>query len=159
MFLLCNGLLVFIAMNSGLINTPSSSTSITTKEEKEVAFVYNINRSSSQLEELNAPEIATPLAHETVVMEIESPTPQDEEKSLEIAEQESLAVLGTELEDGDEDEANALMIIDEDVHHSTEDIEELNKKCEDFIRKMKAAIWSEPRAVYFDNRTAMVTVN
>ena len=53
------------------------------------------------------------------------------------------------------------MIIDEDKH----DTEELNKKCEDFIKRMKATFSSnnlELRAVdsfYFDNQKLPVAVN
>lgn len=142
MFLLCNGLLVFIAMNSGLVNASSPTTHQSTEE------VAVNNETSSHLE-FHVSETA--VADENV-MEIESP--QEKEESLKIVEQENVISDTQE----DEEEGNALVIIDED-EHGAEDTEELNKKCEDFIRKMKAAFCSEPRPDCFNNQKAMVAVN
>ncbi|XP_061344162.1 uncharacterized protein LOC133290114 [Gastrolobium bilobum] len=153
MFLLCNGLLAFIAMNSGLINAFSP----TTHQSIECAVD---NEKSSRLE-FNVSEIAAPIAGENV-LEIESP--QEEEKSSMIEEQENILSVSDTQED-DEEEGNALMIIDEDEQEhelGADDTEELNKKFEDFIKKMKAGFCSEPRdeiSSYFDNQKSMVAVN
>lgn len=145
MFLLCNGLLlVLIAINSAPINASSPPTT------ERAAVAVHIEEKSSQLES-KEPDIAVaaaPIAAE------ETEFPQEEENVLEIVEREN--VLSDTQEGG-----NALVTIDEDVH----DTEELNKKCEDFIKRMKATFSSnnlELRAVdsfYFDNQKLPVAVN
>ena len=137
MFLICNGLMVFIAMNSGLISAFSPATN-----------------QSSRLE-FNESEIAAPIAGENVTA-VESP--QEKENSLMMMEQEnassdaqedegkSLMIVDKEdaLSDAREDEVEGNAIIEPDDHgHVAEDTEELNKKCEDFIRKMRAAFISD----------------
>jgi hypothetical protein len=87
------------------------------------------------------------------IMEIESSQKEEEEKRLMIVEEPENIVI-------EEEEGNALMIIDEN-----DETEELNKKCEDFIKKMKAAFCSDSRAEnssYFDynqNQKSLVLVN
>lgn len=144
MFLLCNGLLlVLIAINSAPINASSPPTT------ERAAVAVHIEEKSSQLES-KEPDIAVaaaPIAAE------ETEFPQEEENVLEIVEREN--VLSDTQEGG-----NALVTIDEDVH----DTEELNKKCEDFIKRMKATFSStnlELRAVdrfYFDNRSCLMNL-
>ncbi|KAG5053538.1 hypothetical protein AAZX31_02G290800 [Glycine max] len=144
MFLFCNGLLlVLIAINSAPINASSPPTT------ERAAFSVHIEENSSQLES-KEPDIAVaaaPIAAE------ETEFPQEEENVLEIVEREN--VLSDTQEGG-----NALVTIDEDVH----DTEELNKKCEDFIKRMKATFSStnlELRAVdrfYFDNRSCLMNL-
>ncbi|CAJ2633546.1 unnamed protein product [Trifolium pratense] len=54
-----------------------------------------------------------------------------------------------------EEEENSLMITDED-----QEMEEFNKKCEDFIKKMKASFCYETRAYYSDYyQKSLVIVN
>ncbi|TKY57525.1 hypothetical protein E2542_SST21976 [Spatholobus suberectus] len=153
-FLICNGLLVLIAMNSGLINAPSPPTR-TTHQRIERA----VPTEQSGLLESKEPgnDIAAPITAENVV---EAEFPQEEEKILVIVEQENV------LSDTQEEEGNALVFIDEDEdEHGVDDTEELNKKCEDFIKRMKATFSSnnlELRAVdgfYFDNQKSLVAVN
>ncbi|GAU17632.1 hypothetical protein TSUD_255070 [Trifolium subterraneum] len=142
MFLLCNTLLGFIALFSSLFNTSSS---ITPKSEKINRFEYYISES----------EITEPIVDGNII-ENESPQKEEEEKSLMIVEPEDV-VTEQEQEEDDDEEGNALMIID--------DTEELNKKCEDFIKKMKAAFYSDSRAEnspyfdYYQNQKSLVIVN
>ncbi|WJX65116.1 hypothetical protein P8452_49813 [Trifolium repens] len=138
MFLLCNTLLAFIALYSSLFNTSSSIT-----PESMYAFESEkINRFEYYISEITEP-----------IMEIESSQKEEEEKSLMIVEEPENIVI-------EEEEGNALMIIDEN-----DETEELNKKCEDFIKKMKAAFCSDSRAEnssYFDynqNQKSLVLVN
>lgn len=77
-------------------------------------------------------------------------------------------VLSDTYEYEDEEEGNApVMIIDEDEddEHGVDDTEELNKKCEDFIKMMKATFSSNnlearvPNGSYIDNQMSLVAVN
>ncbi|KAJ7964699.1 putative Transmembrane protein [Quillaja saponaria] len=102
MFMFCNGLLVVIFKNSGLICGASPST-------------------ASHREE----------AH---VME------NGEQKFVEMHEQQNRFPVK---QDEGEEERTGFIIIDEEEEEEDDDIvvlstEELNKKCDDFIRKMKA---------------------
>ncbi|XP_027333556.1 uncharacterized protein LOC113848299 [Abrus precatorius] len=142
-FLLCNGLLLLIAM---------SSSPPTTHQTIQRPIPIHIEK-STQLE-FNVSCIEAPVAAENVD---ETESPQEEEKVLTIAEQEN-AVSDTQEED--KEERNALVKIDEH-EHSADDTEELNKKCEDFIKRMKAS-FSEPRAdysFYYNNQKSLVVVN
>ncbi|RDY10363.1 hypothetical protein CR513_05124, partial [Mucuna pruriens] len=116
MFLLCNGLLILIAMNSGLIDVSSPST--THQSMARAVHMETSIRSESKEPDIAAEETASPQEQE------------EEEESIVIVEQESVLSVS----DTQEEEENALAIIDEDE----DDTEELNKKCEDFIKKMKA---------------------
>lgn len=184
MFLLCNILLAFIALYSSLIN-PSSSTThqniehvldsdksnrfefyISESEITEPTYGDNVMESESQEEEnslmIVKPENVVIEAEEdegkeegNALMESESQIEENEEvKSFVIVEQESVNI---EAEEEVQKEGNALMIIDED------ETEKLNKKCEDFIKKMKAGFCSDSRAenrFYFDyDQKSLVLVN
>lgn len=146
MFLLSNTLLGFIAFYSSIINSSSSTTyqSIEYVIEREMGSRFELYESES--------DAAEPIAVDNF-MENESQT--EEENSLMIVEPENVII---DLEEDQEDE-NALMIIDE------YDTEELNKKCEDFIKKMKAAFCSDSRAEksfyfdYYQNQKSLVLVN
>ncbi|XP_004489535.1 uncharacterized protein [Cicer arietinum] len=146
MFLLSNTLLGFIAFYSSIINSSSSTTyqSIEYVIESEKGSRFELYESES--------DAAEPIAVDNF-MENESQT--EEENSLMIVEPENVII---DLEEDQEDE-NALMIIDE------YDTEELNKKCEDFIKKMKAAFCSDSRAEksfyfdYYQNQKSLVLVN
>lgn len=91
-------------------------------------------------------------------MEMENP--EAEEKCAKIAEEEEDGFSDTK-EGAEEKGSYSLVIIDED-ENDEEETEELNKKFEDFIRKMKEAFCSEPRADYnFDalhNQNALLEV-
>lgn len=153
-FLLCNSLLVFIAINSAPINQSDQNSN------------ENISHS-----EFNVSYTAAPIADEHPV-ETESPEEEQEQEQQEAEEQEeeeSLVTLEAEnvLPDTNEDdeEENALMFIVEDEHEEYGDeTEELNKKCEDFIKKMKAAFCSESEPIadgsfYFGYQKSLVVVN
>ncbi|XP_020234328.1 uncharacterized protein LOC109814333 [Cajanus cajan] len=134
MFLLCNGLLVLIALNSGLTNAPS-------QQAIQHALAVPVER------------VAPPIAE----------SPQEEENVLVVVEQEKVV---SNAQEDEQEEGNAIVIIDEHEHeHGVDDAEELNKKCEDFIKRMKATFSSnnlEPRGVagfYFENQTSWVAVN
>ncbi|KAI4308514.1 hypothetical protein L6164_031577 [Bauhinia variegata] len=130
MFLVCNGLLVFIVKNSGLIDGSKPSAN----QSKEL---YTENPESGRAEmkvlESEKPIKVLPENH----IEIECP---DEDKSWVISEEQ---------DDGDDG------VLDVEEEHEDEndavETEELNKKCEDFIRKMKAAFCSEPRFAHNSN--------
>ncbi|XP_045830620.1 uncharacterized protein LOC123921930 [Trifolium pratense] len=153
MFLLCNTLLAFIALYSSLFNNNTSS-SITPESEKINRFEYYISES----------EITEPIVDDNIMVS-ESPQKEEEEKSLMIVEEPESVVIEEEEDDDDDDgdhyeEGNALMIIDGD-----DETEELNKKCEDFIKKMKAVFCSDSRAEnssyfdYYQNQKSLVLVN
>ena len=148
MFLLCNGLLVFIVKNSGLIHGSSSPTAYQTDE------IVKNNVGASGKSESKAVKITEPVAGENG-KGIEFPV--EEEKSLVTVEQKEDILNSEEKGEEGEGEGKEIMIIYED-ELVVEEAEELNKKCEDFIRKMKAAFCSEPRTYNyeFDHRTAIV---
>ncbi|KAK7320250.1 hypothetical protein VNO77_29562 [Canavalia gladiata] len=134
MFLLCNGLLVLIALNSGLIHSPLPQTTHLSIQQHAIH-----SEKTSQLE-LKASHIAAPIACENLV-ETESSQEEEEEHILSKVEQEN-----------DEEESNGIVMIDED------DTEELNKRCEEFIKRMKAEIRADC-SLYFDNNRSLVAVN
>ncbi|KAK7386071.1 hypothetical protein VNO78_32149 [Psophocarpus tetragonolobus] len=130
MFLLCNGLLVLIAMNSGLISASSPPT--------------------LPHAEFKDPHIALS-AHQ-----IESPQPQEEHHLSETLISDTHE---------DEEDGNALAIIPQDDHdHGVDDTQELNKKCEDFIKMMKATFSSNnldlrPTDTFYFYQKSLVAVN
>ena len=149
LFLLCNGLLVFIAKNSGLIHGSPSPTTHQTEE------IVKNNVGASRKSESREVKITEPSTGENGK---ETEFPVEEEKSLVTVEQKEEIINSEEKSEEVEGEGKQIMIIDEDQHAAEEETEELNKKCEDFIRKMKAAFCSEPK-IYnyeFDRRTAIV---
>lgn len=138
MFLLSNTLLAFIALCSSIFNTSSSNTH------------QSIQHVSNRFEfYVSEPEV-TESIHNYNILETETLKEDEEEKSLMIVEQENVI---TEAEE--EEEESAVMIMDED------ETEELNKKCEDFIKKMKATFCYE-KSNYFNNhhnQNSIVLVN
>jgi len=159
MFLLCNILLAFIALYSSLFNPSSSIT------HESIEHVLDSEKSNRFELYISESEITEPIDGDKV-MESESQIEENEEvKSLMIVEQENMNIeaeedeVEEEEEEEEEEEGNALMIIDED------ETEELNKKCEDFIKKVKAGFCSDSRAenkFYFDydqNHKSLVLVN
>ncbi|KAI4314041.1 hypothetical protein L6164_026984 [Bauhinia variegata] len=111
MFLLCNGLVGFIVKSSGLIDGFSP----THNQSKEPA-VDNPESGRSELKVSDKNGVKT-----------EYPEEEKEGKKLV-----------TEGEEEEEEERNGFLISGEG-DHDEEMTEELNKKCEDFIRKMKEA--------------------
>ncbi|KAL9457306.1 hypothetical protein AB3S75_006367 [Citrus x aurantiifolia] len=130
MFLLCNGILVFIVKNSGVINK--------SPEEKEADLV----NAKHAIKEKQSEQQVVKLSEEKVDMEVEEAQP----------EKGSCAVVADEIVvpvaqvDGDEEEAQEqeceILITDEDREGGIGLLttEELNKKCDEFIRKMKEGI-------------------
>ncbi|KAH1129197.1 hypothetical protein J1N35_000575 [Gossypium stocksii] len=123
MFLLCNGLLVFIATSSGLIGSSCVETGV--KAEKAV----KISKGGSQTE-----------------LEVESSEPK-EKVVTEYDQKEEEVALVVELEDeGEEGRSDEVVSTEEDEDElGWMSNEELNKKCEDFITKMKKEIGFEAR--------------
>ncbi|KAJ7960248.1 Transmembrane protein [Quillaja saponaria] len=115
MFLLCNGLLVAIVKNSGLIGNASP---ISNQRDEHVMGNGDNLPSSVKVLETNT-----------------------DQKSVEIQEQQNGLSI-TEDEDEGEDEGNRIAITyeheDEDEYLLMLSTEELNKRCDDFIRKMKS---------------------
>jgi hypothetical protein len=139
------------ALYSSIIN-PSS---LTTRESIE----HVLDSEKSNRFEFYIPESEiTESIYGDNVMESES---QEEEKSLMMVEPENVVIEPEKVEEEEveEEEGNALMVNDED------ETEELNKKCEDFIKKMKATFYYDSRAenrFYFDydqNQKSLVLVN
>ncbi|XP_059449101.1 uncharacterized protein LOC132180326 [Corylus avellana] len=124
MFLLCNGLLAFIVKNSGLVGKSPLGDDLT---EEHVMKKEDGRPSVPQLSENKAMD-----ASEIVVMEVE------EEK--EMADR-SLATVGI----GDEGEAEEEGEDEEGEESELMSAEELHKRCDDFIRKMKEGIKIESR--------------
>ncbi|MED6205347.1 hypothetical protein PIB30_016724 [Stylosanthes scabra] len=123
-FLFCNGIMLFISMNSGLISfsTTPLPTAITPLQFN--ASPPEEENNSMTVEQENASQVSLII-----------PEQQDTEEKIVMMVEEQVDREG-------EGEGNAIVMVD---GHETE---ELNKKCEEFIRKMKAAFNSEPR----DNR-------
>ncbi|GLT27452.1 hypothetical protein SLA2020_024490 [Shorea laevis] len=139
-FLLSNGIIVFIFKSSGLIGKSSL---------KETDLRVPVPLMKTNHNEQNQPEFAelksekkTPIvettSEEAKEMEKGSLTPKGEEKVMSI------------VGDEDEEQGKELWFVkeyDEDDEEEGElglmSTEELNEKCEDFIRRMKATINSE----------------
>ncbi|XP_021629555.2 uncharacterized protein LOC110627512 [Manihot esculenta] len=94
MFLLCNGILVFIVKNSGLVGS----------SHQDINPINNGENLQKQLETVSAEEQVHEIADKSLVM----------------------------VEGVDED--------DDDEEIGLPNVEELNKKCDDFIRNMKERI-------------------
>ncbi|XWS47311.1 hypothetical protein CRYUN_Cryun14cG0141600 [Craigia yunnanensis] len=127
MFLLCNGLLVFIATSSGLIGRFSVENDF--KAEKTMK-----SKGGSQGEiQLESSEQKGSIAKAKVIPEMDSLALVQGREDVPLVVQDEGGEQRHELvsveEDEDEDEGLGLM-----------SKEELNKKCEDFIRKMKKGI-------------------
>ncbi|KAE8075522.1 hypothetical protein FH972_014230 [Carpinus fangiana] len=132
MFLLCNGLLVLIVKNSGLVGKSPFGDDLT---EEHVMKKEDSRLSVPQLSENKAMD-----GSENVLMDVE------EEK--EMAEL-SLVPVGNG--DEGEEEGNGLIIIENEEDEEGEEpelisAEELQKRCDDFIRRMKEGIKIESRS-------------
>ncbi|AET01026.1 hypothetical protein MtrunA17_Chr5g0448321 [Medicago truncatula] len=141
MFILVNVLVAFIILYSTLFNASSTTT------HDSIEHVVN-NDGGGQWLEYIASESANDAENVT-----ESESTKEEEKTLMISYEPDKMMISDAKEDKEEE--NSLMIIDED--HETQ---ELNKKCEDFIKKMKAKFCSEARAYYYGyHHKSLVLVN
>jgi len=150
MFLLCNGLLALIAMNSGLVYSSSPPTTHQSIEHAEVGLLEKSIPLESKESDI---AVAEPIVSE------DNEPPEEEEKILvNVVEQENVVSSSDR-----EEEENALAIIEEE-EFELDDNEELNKKCEDFIKRMKAMFSSnnlELRSVdslSFANQNSLVAV-
>ncbi|CAB4274521.1 unnamed protein product [Prunus armeniaca] len=142
MFLLCNGLLVFIVKNSGLIGTsPPGSTNL---NNDELAPKNSENRQRVvELAETKAPKAK----EEVVNVEVEEEQEREDDEifiTVEEEEEEDKRVLITKAEEEEGCRNSSIMVEDHDAYEE-EGIEslsreELNKKCDDFIRRMKEGI-------------------
>ncbi|KAL4379629.1 hypothetical protein GQ457_02G005210 [Hibiscus cannabinus] len=136
MFLLCNGLLVFIATSSGLISLfrvesgGPRQMEVESSEPKGSILKAKVTAQVVQTEDL-------PLAvqYEEEDEEERSVEEDEDEEEEEEEEEEERSVEEDEEEEEEEEERS----VEED-----ED-EELNKKCEEFIRRMKEGIQFEAR--------------
>ncbi|XP_007049351.2 PREDICTED: uncharacterized protein LOC18612477 [Theobroma cacao] len=138
MFLLCNGLLVFIATSSGLIR--SSSVKTDSKAEKTIK-----RKGCSQREQLESSEKKGSIEKAKVTIEVDLEARESQMDSLAL-------VQGTEdvpvvVQDEGEEQSSELIVVEEDEDEGLGLMskEELNKKCEEFIRKMKEGIQFEAR--------------
>ncbi|BAT80479.1 uncharacterized protein HKW66_Vig0254140 [Vigna angularis] len=157
MFLLCNGLLAVIAMNSGLVSSSSPPTTHHSPEHPAVVEAVEVvaHTEKTILPDSNESNIAVaaPISAE------ETESPQEKETILFIVEQENVVSSSSEMQE----EEKALAIIEED-ELAVDDNEELNRKCDDFIKRMKATFSSnnlELRAMdgfYFSYQNSLVTV-
>ncbi|KAK8674300.1 hypothetical protein V6N13_112594 [Hibiscus sabdariffa] len=122
MFLLCNGLLVFIATSSGLIS------------------LFGVE-SGIEADKGGGPR----------QMEVESSEPKGSilkaKVTAQVDQSEDLPLAVRYEEEEEEEEEERSVEEDEDEERSVEEDEdeELNKKCEDFIRRMKEGIQFEAR--------------
>lgn len=130
MFLLCNGILVFIVKNSGVINK--------SPEEKETDLV----NAKNAIKEKQSEQQVVKLSEEKVDMEVAEAQP--EKRSCVVVADENVVPVAQV--DGDEEEAQEqeceILITDEDQEGGIGLLttDELNKKCDEFIRKMKEGI-------------------
>ncbi|KAH0983948.1 hypothetical protein GBA52_011125 [Prunus armeniaca] len=142
MFLLCNGLLVFIVKNSGLIGTsPPGSTNLNNDE-------HAPKNSENRQRVVELAETKAPKAKEEVVnVEVEEEQEREDDEifiTVEEEEEEDKRVLITQAEEEESCRNSSIMVEDHDAYEE-EGIEslsreELNKKCDDFIRRMKEGI-------------------
>ncbi|XP_062027671.1 uncharacterized protein LOC133743674 [Rosa rugosa] len=151
MFLLCNGLLVFIVKNSGLIGTSPSGSNLINDEDD-----VKINGETREVGVVKLTETNAQKAEEDQVINVETEQVQEEEKRFLITEEEEECRNGIvtvedhdEFEEEEEEECRNGIVIVEDHNEFEEEgeeevgylsKEELNKKCDEFIRKVREGI-------------------
>ncbi|XP_068304364.1 uncharacterized protein [Pyrus communis] len=138
-FLLCNGLLVFIVKNSGLAGTsPRESSNLNNNDH--VPKSIESGRKAAELEETKVTE--APQAKEEV-SNVEMEQTKVREDEILVSEEEEKRVLIT-VEEEDECCRTNFVLDDHDMYEEEGievlSAEELNKKCDDFIRRMKEGI-------------------
>lgn len=133
MFLLCNGLLAFIVKSSGLIGN-SSPGSAFNSDTHATKIGKNMQQTELKLEQTKA----SSYSEEEVVMEVDDEEQGRSETSqlVEVKGDEELSISQDERENG-------FIKTADDQNEETIELlttEELNKKCEDFIRRMREGI-------------------
>ncbi|KAL6144035.1 hypothetical protein ACLB2K_054730 [Fragaria x ananassa] len=127
MFLLCNGLLVWIVKNSGLIGTSPQGSNLNNDEDH-----VKINGETQEVEVVELTETNAQMAKEDQVINVETEQVQVQEDENE---EEDDCINGlVNVEDHDEFEGEGE---EEAGFLSTE---ELNKKCDEFIRRVREGI-------------------
>ncbi|KAI4305634.1 hypothetical protein L6164_028990 [Bauhinia variegata] len=179
LFLLCNGILVLIAKSSGLINGSSSPSSNhgkelyienpeSSREELKVSESEERHEEIEWLEEdkclIKVEEHGEELKNAFMIigeyeLDAEEPVFRENNVGIEYPEEviKSLVMVGGKDDDdgvSEEECKNGTMVIWEN-ELDEEEAEELNEKCEAFIRKMKTSFCSERR---FDYQNALVPV-
>lgn len=129
-FLLCNGILVFIIKNSGLISANISDQE-SHKEFKSTEFKNKTTTVESGTQFKNQQEFLEK------VVEIDQ-NQEKEDKQIERMSEDNLVSVGTI--DENEDQESYVEIIEELEEDEEETLEELHKKCEDFIKRIKSEI-------------------
>ncbi|KAL6140289.1 hypothetical protein ACLB2K_058589 [Fragaria x ananassa] len=125
MFLLCNGLLVCIVKNSGLIGTSPQGSNLNNDEDD-----VKINDETREVGVVELTEIKAQMAKEDQVINVETEQVQVQEDENE---EEDDCINGlVHVEDHDESEG------EEEVGFLS--TEELNKKCDEFIRRVREGI-------------------
>lgn len=133
-FLLCNGILVLIVKNSGLKISDSHLDSSANLYGEQNMKSGDSPHKLDEVSEITKPAL---VAEEKVVVEVEE-VREDEQGGHEII-----------VVDEDEQGGHEIIVVDEDEEVEEEEVigllstEELNKKCDDFIRKMRDGIQSE----------------
>ncbi|KAK7299812.1 hypothetical protein RJT34_10640 [Clitoria ternatea] len=168
MFLICNGLLLLIAINS--VTLPTTKTESEFRQQHHLIVSVNPTYCSRSISTLVNQQIknllrsgtgnqtghnaSSPptmeLAEKSTHLEVDVSAPiaseSDEspqgEKSSMIIEQENVLSLSDTVEY--EEDGSAIVVLDDD-DDDAEAAEELNKKCEEFIKRMKAALKHESK--------------
>ncbi|KAJ9176780.1 hypothetical protein P3X46_012058 [Hevea brasiliensis] len=134
MFLLCNGILVLIVKISGLMNNSQP------QETNHVIDESSIKIGGSPKKSIELSELKTEVAEEKyVAMEVKE-VQEMQQKSLTVVRNVHLItqdIADDQIEEDEQEEEAGLL-----------SAEELNKKCEDFIRKMKEGIKFEAQQVF-----------
>lgn len=130
MFLLCNGLLVFIVKNSGLIGTSPPDSNLNDDEHDE-----KINGETRQVGAAELTETKAPKAKEDQLINVEIGQEHEEKKRDLITADEECRNGLVIVEDHGEFEGN-----EGEEGFGSLSAEELNKKCDEFIRRMKEVI-------------------
>ncbi|KAJ9169937.1 hypothetical protein P3X46_018079 [Hevea brasiliensis] len=136
MFLLCNGILVIIVKNSGLISNsqPQESNQITGKSREKIG--------GSPMKSQELSEVKTVVTEEkNVGMEVEEAREIEHKSSIVVR---NVHLIAKDKADDQQWIENGIATVEEEEEEEEEvgllSAEELNKKCDDFIRKMKEGI-------------------
>lgn len=137
-FLLCNGILVFIIKNSGLISANISDQE-SLKEFKSTEFKNKIIVKSHEWgSDTQFKNQETKIEFLEKVVETDQ-NQEKEDKQIERMSEDNLVSVGTI--DENEDQESYVEIIEElEEDEEEETLEELHKKCEDFIKRIKSEI-------------------
>ncbi|XP_022771665.1 uncharacterized protein LOC111314507 [Durio zibethinus] len=136
MFLLCNGLLVFIATSSGLIGSFSVETDF--KAEKTLK-----SKGSNQTElQVESSEQKASIGNAKVMLEVDDQEAQESKMDSVAPLVQGREDVPLVVQDEEEEQRHELVSVekDEDEELGLMSNEELNKKFEQFIRKMKEGI-------------------